>query len=276
MSTFYNVLNDVAFKKVFNNHANLTKNFLNATLRLDGDKAIKEVQFLPQELLPIISESKKSILDVKCTDQRGFQYIVEVQNKVLQPYLQRVQYYVSKTYSSQLRGAHEYLELKPVTLLSILNNNLFEEDINYLSFHTCVETETQRSYLNDMSYAFIELPKFTKVWEELRTPEEYWIYLLKSSQKLKEMPEKAPQDIKDALTILEEHAWSEEERDAYDCAKMAVLDDQAAKNTAFNLGKYEGKAEGVHEVARNLKRKGISVSLISETTGLSEEDIRKL
>lgn len=281
---FYDVLNDVAFKKVFNNHPELTMKFLNATLRLEGERAIQSIQFLPQELLPNMSESKKSILDVKCTDHRGFQYIVEVQNKVLQTYLQRVQYYVAHTYAGQMKTAQKYLELKPVTLLSILNKNLFSHDISYLSFHANVELETKRSYLNDMSYAFVELPKFTKILEDLKTPEDYWIYLLKESHHMHEIPDQAPDEIKEALTILEEHAWSGVEREAYVRAQMFIWDDQDSIATAKAEGKAEGKGEGITEgetkrtaeIARIALAQKIDLHTISILTGLSIQQIQDL
>ena len=157
---FFDPRNDVAFKKVFVDHEDLTKSFLNSTLRLHGGRKIQKVEYLPTERLPRTSESKKSILDVLCTDERGFQYIIEVQNKYMQNYMQRVQYYVSHLYSGQLKNSENYLELKPVTLLSVLNHSIFPHQISYLSFHENIERETRDSYLNDMSYAFIELPKF--------------------------------------------------------------------------------------------------------------------
>ena len=75
---FFDPRNDVAFKKVFVDHADLTKSFLNSTLRLEGGRKIQTVEFLPTEQLPKTSESKKSILDVLCTDERGFKYIIAV------------------------------------------------------------------------------------------------------------------------------------------------------------------------------------------------------
>ncbi len=288
MSNFYDVLNDVAFKKVFNNHPDLTKNFLNATLRLTGDREIHQVEFLPQEQLPTNVEAKKSILDVRCTDQRGFQYIIEVQNKLLQSYLQRVQYYVAHTYTSQLKNAGKYLELKPVILLSILNKQLFPNEIGYLSYHRTVEDTTKQSYLNDMSFAFVELAKFTKSEQELRTPEDYWIYLLKESHRLHEIPKNAPQEVQDALTILEEHAWSDTEREAYTKAIIAKLDDIDAIDTAKKEGLKEGKAQGLKEgeakgkaeerleIARNLKKEGADVSFIAKVTGLTKAEIDML
>lgn len=280
MPQFYDICNDIAFKKVFNQHENLTIKFLNSTLRLEEDRAIQSIQFLPQELLPNLSESKKSILDVKCTDQRGFQYIVEVQNKSLQPYLQRIQYYVSHTYSSQLKVAQSYLELKPVTMLSILNHKLFPDDIPSLSFHANVELETQSSYLKDMSYAFIELPKFNKRWENLKTPEDYWIYILKESHQMQDIPAGAPEEIQEVLTLLEEHTWSEGEREAYIKAKMTIFDDEAFISTARSEGKAEGVAEGAKikqiEIALNLLHSNVDLSIISQSTGLSVDEIKTL
>jgi predicted transposase/invertase (TIGR01784 family) len=78
----------VAFKKVLQDHEDLTKSFLNATLRLQGEKSISIVEYLTTERLPMTSESQKSILGVLCTDDRGLQYIIEVQ---MQNYLQRAQ-----------------------------------------------------------------------------------------------------------------------------------------------------------------------------------------
>jgi hypothetical protein len=141
---FFDPRNDVAFKKVFIDHEDLTRSFLNSTLRLTGDREIEKVEFLPTERLPLTSESKKSILDVLCTDQKGFKYIIEVQNKYMQNYVQRVQYYVSHLYSGQLARGEDYLELKPVTLLSLLNHSIFPPDISYLSFYHNIEKETKK------------------------------------------------------------------------------------------------------------------------------------
>src|SRR5579871_3226802 len=114
---FYNPRNDVAFKKIFVDHENLTISFLNSTLHLYGAGEIVKVDFLPTEMLPMTAESKKSILDVLCTDQSGAKYIIEVQNKYMANFIQRVQHYASHLYSGQLKTAEKYSELKNVTLL---------------------------------------------------------------------------------------------------------------------------------------------------------------
>jgi predicted transposase/invertase (TIGR01784 family) len=280
MSRFFDPCNDVAFKKVFNEHKDLTISFLNATLRLEGNRRIEAIDFLPQELLPMISESKKSILDVKCTDQAGNQYIVEVQNKYSLPYLRRIQFYASHTYVNQLKHAVSYLELKPVTMLSILNHQLLHEDVPCLSFHTLQEETTKRKYLNDMSYAFIELPKFTKKWEELKTIEEYWIYILKQATDMTSIPSEAPEEIKSALHILEEHTWSDAEQDAYVRAKLLVMDEEAEDaqwQNAVRDSKAEGIAQGKQEerlaIANAMLSKGMDLETIALVTNLTIAEI---
>ena len=63
---FFDLRNDVAFKKVFVGHPDLTISFLNSTLRLTGERRLVSVDFLSGERLPMTAESKKSILDVLC------------------------------------------------------------------------------------------------------------------------------------------------------------------------------------------------------------------
>lgn len=230
MTVFYDPCNDIAFKKVFNEHKDLTISFLNAVLRLTGDRSIVDVDFLPQECLPLIEESKKSILDVRCTDQRNFQYIVEVQNSYNLPYLSRVQYYASHVYTGQMKRAEDYGSLKPVTMLSIMRKTVFDFP-GYLSFHSNVEAETGKSYLNDMSYVFIELPKFTLTESELKTPENHWIYMLKEAKRTETVPAQAPKEVKDAFSLLAENAWSSPEQEAYFRANLYLLDEKAKEKS---------------------------------------------
>ncbi len=280
---FFNPRNDVAFKKVFVNHVELTRSFLNSTLRLEGGRKIEKIEFLPPERLPMTGESKKSILDVLCTDENGHQYIIEVQNKSMINYLQRIQYYASHVFAGQLETADNYLTLKPVTMLSILNHIIFPSDVGYVSFHHNIERETKVSYLNDMSYAFVELPKFNKKEEDLKTTEDYWIFMMKEATHLREIPQHAPEEVKQAYAILEKHTWTRSERLAYEQARIGLMDDMEALRTAKEEGKEEGREEErrKHEeekknIIRNMLQAGMDSQKISAITGFSEEEIQTL
>ena len=74
--------NDLVFKKVFGEHVNILKSFLNALLPLDEGQYIKHIEYLPPELVPEIPIIKNSIVDVRCQDNQGRQFIVET-SKIL-------------------------------------------------------------------------------------------------------------------------------------------------------------------------------------------------
>ncbi|CAG8541802.1 12900_t:CDS:2, partial [Funneliformis caledonium] len=232
---FFNPKNDVAFKKIFGVKQNklFLLSFLNLILRREGDNMIEEVELLPQELSPQYEDSKKSILDVSCQDKKGRKYIVEMQNKRLSSFIQRLEYYASRIYSDQLFEGADYLELKP-------ESNIY--------------------FLPNLSYVFVELSKFSKCSEQLKTPENYWIHLLKEASDENESPKEAPNEIQEAYGTM-----------------MAILDDEDAIRTAKNKGREEekevGSEETKEEITCKLLKKGYSSQDISDVTGLSASKI---
>jgi predicted transposase/invertase (TIGR01784 family) len=69
--------NDLTFKRIFGEHPHLLKSFLNAVLPLP--QPIDTIEYLPAELVPEIPVFKNSIVDVRCVDKHGRQFIVEMQ-----------------------------------------------------------------------------------------------------------------------------------------------------------------------------------------------------
>lgn len=274
---FYDAKNDVAFRRLFAREENkpLLISFLNSVLRREGEDIIEDVEILPPELVPDIAEAKRSILDVRCRDRKNFQFIIEMQNRRLASFIQRAQYYVARTYLDQIWQGDEYLELRPVILLAILNHKIFPEDIEAISYHHTLESKTQRHYLKDMSYAFIELEKFDKGFDQLKTLEDHWLYLLKRAHEIDDTPPHAPKEILQAYETLEQFRWAEPEREAYERARMALMDESDVLRTAREEGREEGREERSLEIARSLKEKGLDLDLIASATGLSVETLTK-
>lgn len=278
---FYDATNDVAFKRLFAQEANkpLLISFLNSVLRRKGEDIIEDVEILPPELVPTIAEAKRSILDVRCRDRKNFQYIIEMQNRNLSSFIQRIQYYVSRTYSSQIAPGDTYLELKPVILLAILNHKIFPDKIEAISYHHTLESKTQGHYLKDLSYAFVELEKFTKSADELQTDEDQWLYLLKSAWEIDNPPSNAPEEVVQAYHTLEQFQWNDAEREAYERAHMAIMDDfdalQTSREEGLKEGREEGREEAKLEIARALKKQGLPLDQISLATDLSIEKLTR-
>ncbi len=102
ISKFLNPKNDYAFKKIFGTEKNkdILVDFINAILRFEGTEQIKTVVFLSPIQDPEIAAKKQSIVDILCTDQKGQQYIIEMQVAHMAGFEKRAQYYASKAYSN--------------------------------------------------------------------------------------------------------------------------------------------------------------------------------
>ena len=74
---YYDPKTDVVFKKVFGEHKNLAMSLLNAVLQLEGKNQIKDLEYLPSEILPVMGGKRSSAVDVRCQDSLGDYFIVD-------------------------------------------------------------------------------------------------------------------------------------------------------------------------------------------------------
>ena len=96
---FADIKNDVAFRKIFGNKKKTICliSFLNAVLELEGSNRVVKVTLIDPYLVPRIKGEKASIIDVRATDMRGRQFIIEMQVADKKGFAKRVQYYTAKT-----------------------------------------------------------------------------------------------------------------------------------------------------------------------------------
>ena len=72
-----------------------------------------------------------------------------------------------------------------------------------------------------------------------------------------------------------QHNWSKQELDDYNKIFIREADDRGKITLAEKRGEQKGKIDGKIETARNLKELGISIEIISQSTGLTQEEIEK-
>ena len=277
---------DFAFKKIFGNEnaKDILIDFLNSILGLSGVYQIKEVVILDPYQAPKIKYTKKSYVDVRCTDERNIQYIVEMQVEYVKGMEKRIIYNASKRYSNQIEKGEDYPKLNQVISINILDFDMFEFP-HYLSIHTTNEIITGNCYLDEIKYYFIELNKFIKKIEELTTNLEKWVYFIKEASNLNTIPKELENNVfKHAFEIARVSNMSKEEWEAYDMESMLIQDERGMIEAALEKGeklgvekgKIEGEKLGIKKTAKNMKDKGLDINLICELTGLSIEDINKL
>ena len=283
MTKFADPCRDIPFKKLFadQKHKDVLISFLNAVLEREGERRIVDVVILDTNNTPEINSLKLTILDVRCTDQSGHQYIVEMQRKNQSDFGQRSLFYVSQVYTRQLKPREEYSELMPVIFVGVLNFSTFKGE-NPVSHHLILNTQTHEQELKHQEFHFVELPKFTKKENELETVVDKWLYLLKNAYKMEAVPEalNSPKAMHEALDILSTYRWTKSELEAYEKELDRVRVEKSILRTERDAGREEGEQVGEQKktiaIAKQMLAKGLDAALVCEVTGLSEEEISRL
>jgi predicted transposase/invertase (TIGR01784 family) len=275
---FADVQNDIAFRKIFGNQKKsiVLISFLNAVLDLEGQYRISKITILNPYLLPRIAGEKSSVIDVRATDQRGRQFIVEMQVADKKGFDKRVQFYTSRDYSMQIEKGEDYPKLKPTYFVGILNFGIGTGK-NYLGKHYNIEEETGKCVLGDIQHRFIQLTKFKKKHHELTTLVDKWTFFIKHAKNLAVIPENVSDEgLKMAYQEADKHLWKKEEIIAYENASMREQDERGERALAKEEGKEEGKEEKEIEAILGFHEIGVSIDNIAKALKITAEKVREI
>lgn len=282
---------DLTFKKVFGEHEDLVISLLNALLPLRADEEVIEVEYLPAELVPDNPLRKNSIVDVRCVDAVGRQFIVEMQMVWSPEFLQRVLFNSAKAYVRQLGKGFDYSLLKPVYSLNLVND-IFEPQLpEYYHYFKLVHEEHTEKVIDGLHLVFVELPKFTPHSMSEKKMQVLWLRYL---TEIKDGTEKIPQELLDnaetgkAISVLETSSYNDAQLASYD----KFWDTISIEKTLYNGGERKGREEGLMEgeavgmekgraeekrkIASGMKQAGIPLETIAVITGLPLEEVKSI
>ena len=290
---------DLTFKRVFGEHPDLVMSLLNALLPLAPGEEITDIEYLPSELIPENPLRKYSIVDVRCKDKLGRQFLVEMQMIWSPEFKQRVLFNASKAYARQLKSGEEYKLVQPVYSLNLVNE-VFEPELEgYYHHYAMVHLEHSDKIIEGLQLIFVELPKFNPHSFSEKKMQVLWLrYLTEINSSTEVIPEDllSNPEVSKAVTELKESSFSDAQLLGYekfwDMINVEKMIYRAAENKGLAAGeakgKAEGKAEGLAEgeakgkvetqclIATNLKKQGVNAETISQCTGLSIEEINEL
>ena len=261
---------DFVFKRIFGAeaHKDLLIALLNHLLELEGEHRILEVQHLSLEQHVAVPELKLSIVDVKCTDASGRRFVVEMQVLKVEGFEKRVVYNASKAYVMQPRNADEYPTLCNVVGVTICNFKLWpEKDMNdrfkvpMLSRWRMQEQHGGEKGLPQVQYAFLELPKYA-AGDDPQTLVDKWAYFFREAKNLNVVPPAlAEGPFREALEVTRRTAFTPEDWELYERAKMAEQDARGALAVARDEGVEEGELKGMRNaLLRLLTRAAIALT----------------
>ncbi len=278
---YINPFTDFGFKKIFGEEASkpLLLDFLNALLP-ENDK-IATLSFKNNEQLGQTEFDRKAIYDVYCENQSGEKFIVELQKAKQNYFKERTIYYSTFPIQEQAEKGEWNYNLKAVYCIGILDftfDDYESEPEKSEVIHTIkLKNQNGKTFYEKLTYIYLEMPNFKKSETELETRIDQWLYFIKHLEDFQSIPTIFKDEVfTKAFEKAEIAKYDAIELDKYENSLKTYRDLKGVIDTAFDEGKLEGKIEGKIETAKSLKLLGISIEVISKSTGLSKEEIEKL
>ncbi|MEI8295891.1 MAG: Rpn family recombination-promoting nuclease/putative transposase, partial [Alphaproteobacteria bacterium] len=218
-SRFLSPTNDVVFKKIFGQHPDLMKSFLNGVLPLEEGHVIETIEYLTPEQSPRIPTMKATVADVKCIDQLGNIFIVEMQLHWTASFTKRLIFGTSKAYVQQLGRGKHYSSLCPVYGLGIINDVFDKASEEWFHHYRIVHAQDSKKVLKGLELVLLELPKFKpQTWLHKKMGVLWLRFLREINDKLVEVPSEFVEDpdVNKALEIAQESSYTLGELEAYD------------------------------------------------------------
>lgn len=310
---YISLLTDFGFKRIFGTALNkdLLINFLNSLF--GKEQVVKDVKYLNSENVGDVYTDRKAIFDVYCENEQGEKFIVEMQNAFQKHFKDRSLYYSTFPIKEQApKGADWDFKLAHVYVVALLNFDMQDEAFDQKAISHDVgllDKKTKKVFNDKLTFKYVEIAKFNKPLDKLRTVYDKWLYALKNLSRLNDRPKELWDKVFDRLFEEAEIAkFSKIELKEYEDSLKAYRDIKNSLDTAMEQGfekgreegrevgraegRAEGKAEGIEigkaegielgkklrdmQIARNLLKKGLSVNDIAETMGLSQDDVASL
>ncbi|MEL6352050.1 MAG: Rpn family recombination-promoting nuclease/putative transposase [Cyanobacteria bacterium J06627_28] len=274
---YLNLLTDFGFKRVFGSEPNkqLLVNFLNTLL--PEHHHIQSLSYKSTENLGNVQIDRKAIFDIYCQGTNGERFIVELQKAKQNFFKDRSVFYASFPIQEQaLRGEWNF-QLAPVYSIGILDF-VFDAHKNEESFIHTVELKDQdcRVFYDKLKFIYVELPKFEKSIDELRSQQDKWLYLFRHLPEIEGQPAPFKDPVFLQLFEVAEIAnFSSNEQDNYQSSLKYYRDLNNVLDASRQEGKQEGRQEEKVSIARALLGQ-LPVEAISKTTGLTIAEIEQL
>ena len=284
---------DWALKKLLRQKANygILEGFLSELLK--EDITIKNIA--DSEANKAEASLKINRVDILVEDSQQRLMIVELQYNHEIDYFYRMLFATSKSSIEYIKQGYDYSKIKKVYSINLLYFELGQGD-DYV-YHG--KTEFKGIHMGDtlqLSQTQKEKFLYSKVYELY--PEYYvikinkfndlakdsldeWIYFFKHSKVPAHFKAKGLKEVAEKMRL---EQLSPQEKSAYEKHQLDLISERNVIATSRLEGKAEGKAEGRAEgklegkieVAKALKKSGVVIEIIVETTGLTEAEIERL
>lgn len=279
-------LSDWGFKRLFGTEMN--KEFLVDFLgTIFPDKRIRDITYLPTERLGLAAGDRNARFDVMCMDDNGDKFIVEIQLAYQKFFRERALYYSGMALHSQgVRGKRWDYGINGVYFVGLMNFRLGDKSGGGLIRRYSIrEDETGTLMTDKLRFVFIEIGRFDKKPEDLKTNQDKWFFVLKNLNRLLERPAalidriflrffEAAEVV--SLTKDEKKQYVNNminERDTYNQIAYAR---EVGMEEGMEKGMAQGRSEERESIAIRMIASGMPIEIIMQCTGLDKDEVSAL
>lgn len=273
---------DWAMKRLLRDKSNyvVLEGFLSTLLEDD----LHICRFLESESNQQDADDKFNRADMLVEDSKGRLLFIEVQNNRELDYFHRMLYGVSKTISEYINLGDDYEKVRKLYSINIVYFDLgqgkdyvYHGKTIFRGLHNpddVLQLSVRQRELfvgkdaGDIfpEYYVLRVNDFDTV---AKTPLDEWIQFLKTGRIEEDATAKGLPEAREKLRV---DCLPPADRQAYKRDMEALR----YQRSVIKTGWYEGRAEGILETARNLKKLGMDTTLIAQATGLSADEIAAL
>ena len=286
MSTFINPFTDFGFKRIFGQEdsKDILIGFLNALF--EKELIVRDLIYKDKEQLGETANNRSLIYDIYCTEKSGKEFIVEMQNESQVHFQDRALYYASRAIVGQAKKGPDWqYSLKPVIGIYFMHFKKKQLKDRFRSDFCLREMATGKMLCNKLRLIFLQMTCFDKTQDQCTTDLDKWAYIMNHMETLDHIPWKAQNELFEKLEEMSKiAAMTEEQQAQYEAYLKQYRDNLAIQTDAERRGERRGKRIGEKigeknekkRTARTMLTKGIDHTTISEITGLSMDEIKKL
>ena len=282
--TFIDLKIDYAFKWAFGTPGH-EDDLLLLLHALMPEKHIKTVHLGPQEQKSDRKDARSGIFDIQCETDDGSKLTIEMQLCGQADFNDRMVFYSSFPIRNHVGSGvvikdgepqHFRYKLPPIYTIGILNFELegvrkSDRIIRYFSIRE--DEDGNGQFTDSIHYVTVEMPKFKKELSNLKTTQDFMLFLIQNSGTMTEVPKEFQGKGFDKFLERCKFAnMTEIEQREYISHMKAEWD----REGQLDYAESRGEAKGVEKTARAMKARGMEVSVIAGITGLTPEQIESL
>jgi predicted transposase/invertase (TIGR01784 family) len=253
---------DRMFKYIFHSHPSALISLLNAFLPLPDP--IEGISYEPHELQSDRDGLHLAIVDVRCVDGKGRQFIVEMQIQKTPHLLRRVLMNASRIYGRQGGVGVRLVDVFPVYTLCFLDHSLYPDDPDWLHhMETCVPGSPDKR-IGEMFFTFVEMRKWMKSGKfDMEDERDTWMLFFTQPEKMKDIytPEQRRRykEMWEAVDAWDLTRYSKEELLIMDQKVRDMWTHESFVQIYRDEGRAEGREEGRVEGREEGREEGMEI-----------------